>query len=293
MTANGSSAAATGLPPLRPHSALLEETFESLAGPNPALPTGFTELDDLTGGITPGELAVLASRPGTGKTTMALTIADHLATDCEETVLYASLEMSARALTLRRMASRAGVPLRRLQRYETTAADDGRIAAAWADLAATRLLIDDARHQPLGALRDRLAQLADAGDPARLLVVDHVGLVRLPSGMPRVELMSAMVKGLRDAAEEHACAVLAVAQLNRGIEARTKRDRAPLLGDLKGTGELEETADLVLLLAADGGDLEVIVAKNRNGDTGSVMLTRQGQYGRVTDHAWSPSRHGA
>lgn len=289
MSANGHGTATAGLPPLRPHSAILEEAYESLAGPNPALPTGFAELDDLTGGLVPGELTVLASRPGTGKTLLALTIASHLATELGQTGVYASLEMSERALALRRISALARVPLRNLQRYETTAEDDRRIAAAWTKLTETRLLIDDARHQTLPMIRARLAQLAGTGDPARFLIVDHANLVRLPAGMPRHEAMSAMVRALRDAAEEHACAALLVAQMNRAQEARTKRDRKPMLGDLKGTGELEETADVVMLLSADGSDLLVDVAKNRNGETGEVMLTRQGQYGRVSGHAWSPS----
>lgn len=280
------AAAAGAVPPLRPHSEILDETFESLGGPNPALPTGFTELDDMIGGIAPGEMIVLGGRPGSSKTTTALCIADYLASELERTVLYHSLEMSARRLTLMRMSRLAQVPLRRLARYDMNDLDDRRIADAWGQLNSTRLLIDDTRHLPLAAMRARLSALKQAGDPPALLVVDHVGLVQVPGGVPRNLAVSAVVKGLRDTAEEMGCGVLVVAQLNRGPEGRKPPE--PLLGDLKDTGELEETADVVLLLAPDGSELKMLVPKNRNGDTGSIMLERSGQFARITDQPWSP-----
>ena len=284
--------AAADVPPLRPHAQVLEETFESLAGPNPALPTGFAELDDMIGGVVPGQMIVLGGLPGTMKTTLALRIADYLATELEQAVLYSSLEMSARELTLRRMSAASGVPLRRLQRYQMNDMDEHRIARVYGQLASTRLLIDDARHLPLTAMRARLAALAVAGDPPdppRLHVVDHVGLVKVPAGVPRNEAMSVMVKGLRDTAEEFGVAVLVVSQLNRGLEARHVKDRRPQLGDLKGTGELEETADVVLLLHEEGTDLEVIGAKNRNGRADTIILSRQPEFARIIDRPWSPS----
>lgn len=283
------AAGAADVVPLRHHSEILEETYESLRGPSPALETGFAELDDVIAGIIPGQLIVLGGRPGTMKTTLALAIADHLATSLEQTVLYESLEMSARQLTMRRIANAAGVPLRRLQRYQMTDLDDQRIARVYGHVAATSLLIDEARHQTLPAMRARLAALAADGNPARLLVVDHVGLMPVPASVPRNEAMSAAVRGLRDTAEEFACGVLVLSQLNRGLEAR--KDRRPQLGDLKGTGELEETGDVVLLLYADGDDLEVIAAKNRNGESATVTLARQPQFARITDRPWSPSQH--
>jgi replicative DNA helicase len=283
---SAAAAEAGTVPDLRPHRQLLEETWNSLSGPNPALPTGFAELDDMIGGIMPGEMIVLGGRPGSSKTTTALCIADYLATELERTVLYHSLEMSARRLTLMRMSRVAEVPLRRLARYEATDLDDRRIADVWPALESTRLLIDDTRHLPLSAMRARLAALKADGDPAALLVVDHVGLVQVPSGMPRNLAVSAVVKGLRDTAEEFGCGVLVVAQLNRGPE--TRKPPEPLLGDLKDTGELEETADVVLLLAPDGSELKVLIPKNRNGDTGRITLERSGQFARITDQPWSP-----
>lgn len=291
--------AVQGATRLRPHYELLEEVYAAVhSGPPRSLSTGYDELDALTGGLRPREMVVIAARPAVGKTLLGLCIADHIATELDLPVLFSSLEMSAAMLTLRRISARAEVPFGRLLRHELTPVDDARIADAWGDLSATQLAIDEGSPAGMPQFRGRLTEMARAKAPAVAHLLDYIGLATTPPAESRQQGVAALARGHRQIAIDYDLPVVTLCQLNRNLEGR--KDRRPRLSDLRESGELEQAADQVWLLhregaeSPDGGsnELEVIVAKNRNGPQGTVKLRLEGHYGRVVSagHAlWSPA----
>lgn len=285
--------------PLRPHHEILEEFIDALEHePDPAVSTGFPELDELTGGLAPRTQTVIAARSGVGKTTMALAIADHVASVLGIPVLFSSLEMPRDELIARRVASVAGVPLRRLLRRQMGSREWERVRDAYGYLAGTALVIDDGRDQTMGHIRSRLAEMAQAGTPAGLHILDHLGLVVPSPGERRGDArhleVAALTNAHRNMAFDLNIPVVTLAQLNRGPEQR--KDHRPVVTDLKESGAIEEKADVVMLLwrPEDAtGELEVIGAKNRRGPADSVMLEFTGHLARITSpskgRAWTPT----
>lgn len=288
------AATVTGPSRLRDPAELLAGVLGSLEdGAPPALPTPYPELDELTGGWGPGQMIVVGARASIGKSLLATCMADHVGTGLDLPVLYSSPEMTERELTLRRISAAAGVPYTRLVRYQLTDGDWDRIRDVHAHLAASSLRIDDTSPVSLTQIRGRLGELARAGTPAALHVLDYLNLVQAPRAESRTQAVAAVVRGYREICREFGIPGLLLAQLNRGPEERRSR-REPQLADLKETGELEQAADVVLLLHRPApGEMEVIVAKNRQGPTGEVTLRFEGHYGRITSQAsaWSPSAH--
>ena len=228
---------------------LLEETFDWLESDTaPGLPTGFTDVDRLLGGLQPGNMVIIAARPGMGKSTFAMDIARRAAIVDRVPTLFLSLEMSRQELMLRLLAAQATVPLQARQ----------------------------LRRQGLG-----------------LIVLDYLQLLssgrRVESRQVEVSEFSRQIKLL---AKELAVPVVALSQLNRSAE--TRADRKPALSDLRESGSLEQDADIVMLLHRDDlndphsprrGEADVIVAKNRNGQTGTSALAFQGQFSRFANLA--------
>jgi replicative DNA helicase len=292
----GDAASVTGASRLSEPAEILDEVLGSLEhGVNPAISTGYADLDDLiNGGLMPGTLTVIAARPAVGKTLAAMCMADYIATDLELPVLYTSLEMTKRLLTLRRIASAAQVPLRKLTRWEADEADWDKIGKAYPGLVSNQLRIDDT---PAGLpqIRGRLHEMAAEGTPARVHFLDYLGITPAPANPNREQQVAGLVKGYREIARELDIPVVALAQINRSPEGR--KDKTPQLSDLRESGAIENDADLVLLLHRDDpqarhGELRVIVAKHRMGETGEVILTFQGHYGRIAGRRpgeWDPA----
>lgn len=253
-------------------------------------PTGLHALDrQLSGGLREGELCILGARPGMGKTSLALQIAAHVGRRCQGAgrgrVLVCSLEMLGEAL-VERMLADGPVDLGGLRRGEYTDAQLTEITRRWTSrVAPGRLWIDDR-----SATLERIAsETRRIGDPV-LLVVDYLQLVRGVRGGSREQEVSALARGLKELARDLHCAVLCLAQLSRAVEART--DKRPQLADLKESGDIEAAADVVLMLyrdeyyhpaSADTGIAEVIVAKQRNGGTGTVRVAFDGPRVRFGD----------
>jgi replicative DNA helicase len=240
------------------------------------LQSGLPDLDALTGGFEPGQLIILAARPGVGKTAFALGVADHAAR-AGRTALFASLEMPARELSMRVMAQRSGVSVHAMR--AGTRNDDhwSALTRVSSEAARQRLFIDDKPAITLAYLRARAKRLARKHG-LHLIVVDYIGLMR-GEGQNRTQELGSISRGLKALAKELAVPIIACAQLNRGVESRS--DRRPQLHDLRDSGEIEQDADIVLMLHREEmtnnapewqGVGELLLRKHRNGPTGEVRL---------------------
>jgi len=260
----------------------IAELRSRASGEQVGVPTGFVDLDRMTGGLRSGQLIVLGARPSVGKSALALDIGLHVARTSGP-VLFVSAEMGALELGTRVLAG-GGVASARLLSAKLDDLDFSRLETRRAELSDVPLLIDDSPGATLGSIRARARRQASK-DGLSLLVVDYLQLVNADGKRERREQEVAEVsRGLKGLARELHLPVLAVAQLNRGIELRA--DKRPVLADLRDSGQLEQDADLVTFLYrpavydlnADPGEAELILAKHRNGPTGMVRLT------------WLPSR---
>ncbi len=259
---------------------VLDESITELrarsSGEQPGLSTGLVDLDRMTGGLRAGQLVVLGARPSMGKSALALGIALHVARSSSP-VLFTSAEMGRVELGTRVLAG-GGVASDRLLGGKLDALDLSKMETRRAELATVPLLIDDAPSPTLAAIRARARrQAAKAG--IALVVVDYLQLIAGEGRRERREQEVAEVsRGLKSLARELQVPVIAVAQLNRAVELRA--DKRPVLADLRESGQLEQDADLVLLLHrpgvydldADPNEAELHVAKHRNGPTGLVHL---------------------
>jgi len=249
----------------------------------PGLATGFVDLDRLLGGgFKPAELVVLAGRPSMGKSALASAIARHVATRPEPApVFYVSLEVPGSQLTANLLAQEAGLDAMRVRGNRLSPADKAAALLAGRAIAAAPFVVVDAPRLTIASLRAR-ARLARIRQRVGLVVVDYLQLVdaALPGRVNREQEIAAVARGLKQIARELDVPVLALAQLNRGAEAR--EGHRPRLSDLRESGAIEADADVVMLMfreayyaphKAEVASLaEVIVAKNRNGPTGSVKL---------------------
>jgi replicative DNA helicase len=291
---------------LRSQAEILSDVVDGLErGIEPGLRTGYSDLDDVLGGLRPGTLIVVGARPGMGKTIIGGGIAEHVSTRLGLPVLFASMEMTAEELMLRRMASTATVPLDSLVRHNLSDDHWDRLNRAHDNLAGSALIVDDQDHVSLAHIRARLRGMERAGNRARMLVIDYLGLFREPKAENRQNAVAALARGCKHLAREFAIPVVLLAQVKRAAEGRA--DKIPGLSDLRESGEIEQAADVVLLLHREdyyeresprAGELDVIVAKNRQGPLSTVTLLFQGHYGRIvglapedcdTGREWTPT----
>jgi replicative DNA helicase len=252
------------------------------AGPILGLPTGFAGLDRLLGGLLPGQLALVAARPGVGKTSLASAIARNAAR--VGPVAFFSYGMSAEEIATRLLCSEASVSYSALRAGRGSSEDWVRLVeAVGAFLDSPLRVIDDATAQ-LPQLR--LAARRMAGRV--LIVVDYIQL--MPSASPRSsrqEQVAEISRGLKLLARELGVPVLACCQLNRQAEQR--QDKRPKLPDLRESGALEQDADVVMLLHRDDQNpahAEIIVAKQRNGPTGTVRVSFEREHTSFRDLGW-------
>ncbi len=257
--------------------AAIAELRSRSAGEPVGVPTGFVDLDRLTGGLRPGQLIVLGARPSMGKSALALDIGLHVAR-MTGPALFVSAEMAALELGTRVLAG-GGVASDRLLAGRLDDLDFARLETRRAELSGAPLFIDDAAGSTLLAIRARARRQVVRGGLA-LLVVDYLQLIGAERrGTRREAEVAEISRGLKALARELHVPVLAVAQLNRAVELRA--DKRPMLADLRESGQLEQDADLVMLLhrpavydrEADPGAAELIIAKHRNGPAGVVRLT--------------------
>ncbi len=252
------------------------------------LPTGLVELDELTGGLHPGELIILAARTSIGKTSLALSIARHVSAVEGHPALFVSLEMSKAELAERLMCAEGMVDGKLSRAGQLKDEDFQRLAEAGQRLDPAPLYVDDVSGQSMLHIVATARRLKLRGG-LKLVVVDYLQLIRPENRKdPRHEQVAGIARRLKELAKELQAPVLALSQLNRALEDR--QDRRPRLSDLRESGEIEQSADVALLLhrppEKDESTIEVNVAKQRAGPTGIVSLTFERAYTRFTD--WVP-----
>jgi len=248
-------------------------------------PSGFKDIDDLTGGFQPGNLIVLAARPAMGKSALVTNIAQNASVDHGRPVALFSLEMSETELAQRFIAAEAKLNGDDLRKGRVRPDRWPKVVKATEKLAAAPLFIDDSSDLGVMELRAKARRL-HAREDLGLLIVDYLQLMRPePGADSRVEQIGQISRGLKLLARELNIPVIAVSQLSRAVEARP--DKRPLLSDLRESGQIEQDADLVMFIYRDEyynkeserpGEADIIVAKHRNGPVGDVVLTFLSRY---------------
>jgi replicative DNA helicase len=257
-------------------------------------PSGFRDIDELTGGFQPGNLIVLAARPSMGKSALVVNMAEHAAVDHGRGVALFSLEMAEAELAQRFIASRAKLNGDDLRKGRVKPETWPKVVRATERLAAAPLYVDDSSDLGILDLRAKARRL-HSKNPLGLIIVDYLQLMRHEGGrdVSRVEQVGQVSRGLKILARELSVPVIAVSQLSRAVESRP--DKRPLLSDLRESGQIEQDADLVMMLYRDEyyqgdeseriGEADVIIAKHRNGPVGSVALAFMSRYPKFADLA--------
>jgi replicative DNA helicase len=251
-------------------------------------PSGFSDIDDLTGGFQNGNLIVLAARPSMGKSTLATNIAENAAIDHNKPVALFSLEMSETELAHRFIASQAKVSSDELRKGRVKADRWPKVLRAVEKLAAAPIFIDDSSDIGVLEMRAKARRLHARHGGLGLIVVDYLQLVR-PDGRSdsRVEQVGQISRGLKILARELDIPVVAVSQLSRAVESR--HPPIPMLSDLRESGQLEQDADVVMFVYREEyydqeserlGEADIIFAKHRNGPIGKVTLSFHTRYPR-------------
>ena len=271
---------------LKPVSEVIQTVYDDLnriaqeGAQLPGLSTGLVDLDNRILGMNAGELILVASRPGMGKTSIALNIAMNAARASGKAVAVFSLEMSREQLAIRLLSGEALVDSQKLMRGNLSAEEWRRLVGAAGSISATRLLIDD---NPTLSVADMNAQCRRVRDLG-LVVVDYLQLMqsaggRQTAGENRQQIISDISRMLKIMAKELGVPVLCLSQLNRAAEGR--QDKRPMLSDLRESGAIEQDADVVIGLYRDGyynkecenpNSAEAIILKNRKGQVGTVEL---------------------
>jgi replicative DNA helicase len=271
---------------------LLQERYES-QGSVTGLPTGFIDLDEMTAGLQPTDLIILAARPSMGKTALAVNIAEYAALKSKKAVVIFSMEMSASQLAFRLISSMGRVNAQRLRTGQLEDEDWSRVNSAIRMLSEVKIFIDDTPGLSPVDLRGRARRLKRDHDLG-LIVVDYLQLMQVP-GMNenRTNEISEISRSLKGLAKELKVPVLALSQLNRSLESRT--DKRPVMSDLRESGGIEQDADVIMFIYRDEvynktdldkkGLAEIIISKQRNGPTGKVDLRFFGEYTRFDNLA--------
>lgn len=274
---------------------LLDRVSEMADNPNDitGVPTGFYDLDRMTSGLQPGDLVVLAARPSMGKTAFAINIAEHVALNEGLPVAVFSMEMGASQLAVRIVGSIGRVDQGHLRTGKLTDDEWPRLTEAIERLRTVSLHIDETPGLTPSELRANSRRLARQCGKLGLIVVDYLQLMSGSSGSDgdnRATELGEISRGLKMLAKELQCPVIALSQLNRGVEQRT--DKRPMMSDLRESGAIEQDADIILFVYRDWvyhpetapeNLAELIIAKHRAGPTGKVEMHFEGKFTRFSN----------
>ena len=255
------------------------------------VPTGFYEFDNMTTGLQKSDLIVLAARPSMGKTALALNIAQNVAIKAKIPVAIFSLEMSKEQLVQRMLCSEAEVDSQRMRTGNMQRKDWDKLANAMSEISEAPIYIDDTAGCTLTDIRAKCRRLAMEEKNLGLVLIDYLQLMEGVGKEDRIQQISAISRGLKGLARELDVPVIALSQLSRAVEQR--KDRRPMLSDLRESGAIEQDADIVMFIYRDDyynreegeeapkatgkeGKSEIIIAKHRNGAVGSFELLFQG-----------------
>ena len=279
----------------QPLSELIEPTIDEIEaiegrkGVMSGVPTGFADLDDLTNGLHPGQMIIIAARPAVGKSTLALDFARAAAIKSKLATVFFSLEMSRTEIVMRLLSAEAGVQLGSIRGGKMNDEDWRRVVNKTPMISESPLYIDDSPNLTMMEIRAKARRLKQRHD-LKMVIIDYMQLMssgkKVESRQLEVSEFSRQIKLL---AKELELPVIALSQLNRGPEQRS--DKKPMLSDLRESGSLEQDADMVVLLHREDvydkenrpGEADLIVAKRRNGPTGTITTAFQGHYSRFVD----------
>ena len=270
------------------------EAIMNRGGELTGIPTGFRDLDEITGGLQAGELIVIAARPSMGKTAFALNIARNAAVDHGKKVAVFSLEMTTRSLIIRLLSSEAAIDFSSLRKGFLPMTDYRRLQSAADKLTGAEIWIDDSGSLDILEIKAKSRRL-HAEHGLDLVVLDYLQLAHAEGRRERKDLEIAEIsKGLKALAKELDMPVIALSQLNRGPEQRDPDKRRPMMGDLRESGAIEQDADVIAFIYRDSVYnkdtedprlAEIIIEKQRNGPTGTVKLDFEGRFARFSNRA--------
>jgi len=266
------------------------ELAQNRGGEMTGIPTGFTNLDSFTHGLHPGQLVIVAARPAVGKSTFALDLARHAAVKQNQATIFFSLEMGRSEIAMRMLSAQSSIYLQSMRKGTMTEGDWAKLAAVRGEINDAPLYIDDSPNMSLVEIRAKCRRLAQQVD-LKMVVIDYIQLMTSGKKVEsRQQEVSEFSRALKLLAKELNIPVIALSQLNR--QAEQAKDKRPELSHLRESGSLEQDADVVVLLHREGifekdhpraGEADLILAKQRNGPTGTVTVAFQGQYSRFVN----------
>ena len=270
----------------------LYHTGETITG----LATGLSDLDEMTSGLQPSDLVIVAGRPSMGKTTLVMNMAEHASIQGGKPVLVFSMEMPSDSLAMRMMSSLGRIDQHRIRTGKLEDDDWPRVTSAVHMLSEAPLFIDDTPALSPSEMRARARRIAKEHGSIGLIVVDYLQLMKVPGfgAENRTAEISEISRSLKSLAKELQVPVIALSQLNRSLEQRA--DKRPVMSDLRESGAIEQDADLICFIyrdevynedSPDKGTAEIIIAKQRNGPIGKVRVAFIGKYTRFEDLAFN------
>nr|WP_290034260.1 replicative DNA helicase [Ligilactobacillus cholophilus] len=266
----------------------LSQQKEEITG----LPTGYHDFDEMTSGLQPDNLIILAARPAVGKTAFALNIAQNVGKATDANIAIFSLEMSAESLVNRMICAEGGINANHLRNGQLDDQEWNALTVAMGTLSGTNIFIDDTPGIKMSEIRAKCRRLAKEQGGLGLIVVDYLQLIEGSNKESRQQEVSEISRQLKKLAKELKVPIIALSQLSRGVEQR--QDKRPVLSDIRESGSIEQDADIVAFLYrddyyerdsgdddensqeepndTDAGEVELIIEKNRAGSRGTVKL---------------------
>lgn len=266
------------------------DNLQDMKGRLTGIPTGFRDIDDMTSGFQKSQFIIIAGRPSMGKSSMAMNIAEHAAVEEGVPVAFFSIEVSKEQLAQNMLCSRARIDAHKMRRGYLAESEWPDLSLALGKLSEAPILIDDTAGLSVLELRAKARRLR-ATEDIGLIIVDYLQLIQGPASEGRQQEISAVSRSLKALARELKIPVIALSQLSRATEAR--ESHRPRMSDLRESGAIEQEADVVIMLYREEyyypdknpGTAEVILAKQRNGPTGTKKLTFLTHYMRFADMA--------
>jgi replicative DNA helicase len=292
-----------GFQEIRPLLAQVMERVQYLHDQNSpdvtGIATNFYDLDARLSGLQRGDLIIIAGRPSMGKTSLAINIAENIALEGGVVGVF-SMEMGGAQLAMRMLGSVAKIDMHRLRTGKLDDREFGKLADALERLDPAKIHIDETAALNSIDLRARARRLHRLYGKLDLIVIDYLQLMSSPrQGENRATEISEISRSLKALAKELNVPVIALSQLNRGLEQR--QNKRPMMSDLRESGAIEQDADVILFIyrdevydpeSKDKGKAEIIIGKQRNGPIGMVELTFLGQYTKFENYAGPPSNFG-
>ncbi|MDX1900803.1 MAG: replicative DNA helicase [Gammaproteobacteria bacterium] len=262
------------------------DMLANLDDPITGISTGYHDLDEMTSGLQRSDLVIIAGRPSMGKTTFAMNIAEHVVMKSKLPVLLFSMEMPGESIVMRLLSSLSRIDQLKIRTGRIDEQDWPRVISTVSMLSEAPLYIDDTPALSPTELRARARRMVKEYGQPGMIVIDYLQLMQVPGfSENRTAEISEISRSLKSLAKELNVPVIALSQLNRGLEQRA--DKRPLMSDLRESGAIEQDADLIIFIyrdevynenSPDKGTAEIIIGKQRNGPIGKIRLTFLGKY---------------